>query len=54
VGGDNILSVQGIPIVSEENIEKVRNTLAEVAPGTPIRMHVLRGGKIIELTGTAQ
>jgi len=54
VGGDIILSVQGIPIVSEENIEKVRNTLAEVAPGTPIRMHVLRGGKIIELTGTAQ
>ena len=54
VGGDIILSVQGIPIVSEENIEKVRNTLAEVAPGTPIRMNVLRGGKIIELTGTAQ
>jgi hypothetical protein len=27
---------------------------AEVAPGTPIRMNVLRGGKIIELTGTAQ
>jgi serine protease Do len=54
LGGDIILSVEGIPVVSEDNIEKIRNRLAAVAPGTPFKMSVLRAGKIIELTGTAQ
>jgi serine protease Do len=54
LGGDIILSVEGIPVVSEDNIEKIRNRLAAAAPGTPFKMSVLRAGKIIELTGTAQ
>ncbi len=54
VGGDIILSVEGIPVVSEDNIEKIRNRLASVAPGAPIKMTVLRAGKLIELTGTSQ
>jgi S1-C subfamily serine protease len=54
VGGDIILSVEGIPVESEDSIEKIRNTLAGVAPGAPFTMKVLRGGKVIELTGTAQ
>ena len=54
VGGDIILSVQDIPVVSEENIEKIRNQLADAAPGTPFKMSVLRAGKVIELTGTTQ
>ena len=54
VGGDIILSVEDIPVVSEENIEKIRNTLAGMAPGAPVKMNVLRAGKIIELTGTSQ
>lgn len=51
VGGDIILSVDGIPVVSEDNIEKIRNRLAGAALGTPFTMKVLRAGKVIELTG---
>jgi len=51
VGGDIILSVDGIPVVSEDNIEKIRNKLASVPAGTPFKISVLRGGKVIELAG---
>ena len=54
VGGDIILSVDDIPVVSEDNIEKIRNRLASVAPGASFRMSVLRAGKVIELTGTSE
>jgi serine protease Do len=54
VGGDIILSVADIPVVSEENIEKIRNTLAGWAPGSSFKMVVLRGGKVVELTGTSR
>ena len=53
VGGDIILSVDDIPVVSEENIEKIRNRLAGVAPNASFKMRVLRAGKVIELTGTS-
>ena len=54
LGGDIILSAEGIPVVSEENIEKIRNTLAAVPPGSPFKVNVLRAGKVLELTGTSQ
>ena len=54
VGGDIILSVDGIPVVSEDNIEMIRNRLVDVPLGTPFKMNVLRAGKVIELTGTTQ
>jgi serine protease Do len=54
LGGDIILSIEGIPVVSEDNIEKIRNQLAGMAPGAPFKMSVLRAGKVIELTGTSQ
>jgi serine protease Do len=54
LGGDIILSVDGIPVVSEDNIEQIRNRLAGVPRGTPFKMEVLRAGKIIALTGTTQ
>jgi serine protease Do len=54
VGGDIILSVEGIPIVSEDNIEQIRNRLAGGAPGAPFKMNVLRAGKVLELTGTSR
>jgi serine protease Do len=54
VGGDIILSVDDIPVVSEDNIEQIRNRLASMAPGAPFKMSVLRAGKIIELSGTSQ
>ena len=52
LGGDIILSVDGIPVVSEDNIEQIRNRLAGVPRGTPFKMEVLRAGRIIALTGT--
>jgi len=54
LGGDIVLSVNGIPVVSEDNIEKIRTQLASAPPGTPFKMSALRAGKIIELTGTSQ
>ncbi len=54
VGGDIILSVEGIPVVSEDNIEQIRNRLVGLAPGAAFKMSVLRAGKVIELTGTSQ
>jgi S1-C subfamily serine protease len=54
IGGDIILSVEDIPVASEDNIEQIRNRLASVSPGTPIKMKVLRAGKVIELTGKSQ
>ncbi len=54
VGGDIILSVEDIPVVSEANIEQIRTRLAGTAPGSPFKMTVLRAGKLIELTGTSQ
>ena len=54
VGGDIILSVDDIPVVSEDNIEKIRNRLATAPPGIPFKMMVLRAGKTMELTGTTQ
>jgi S1-C subfamily serine protease len=54
LGGDIILSVEGIPVVSEDNIEKIRTRLATVPPGSTFKVTVLRAGKLIELTGTSQ
>jgi S1-C subfamily serine protease len=54
VGGDIILSVDGIPVVSEDNLEKIRNRLAGPPLGTQFKMSVLRAGRVIELTGTSQ
>ena len=53
VGGDTT-SVEDVPVVSEENIEKIRNMLAGLATGAPFKMSVLRAGKVIDLTGTSQ
>ena len=52
LGGDIILSVDSIPVVSEDNIEKIRNHLAATPPGTPFKMTILRAGRVLELTGT--
>jgi len=54
VGGDIILSVDGIPVVSEDNIEKIRTRLASAPLGTPFKMNVLRDGRVIDLTGTTE
>ena len=52
IGGDIILSVDGLPAASEDDIEKIRNRLAAAPPSTPFKVSVLRSGRVIELTGT--
>jgi serine protease Do len=52
-GGDIILSVDGIPVVSEDNVERIRSRLAGAPRGAPFKMSVLHAGKVIELTGTS-
>src|SRR5262252_3760100 len=52
VGGDVLLSVDGILADSAANLMKIRDQLAARKSGAPIRSTILRAGKIIELTGT--
>jgi len=54
VGGDVILSVDDMPVGSEDNIEKIRSRLAAEPAGTPFKMKVLRAGKIVVLVGKTQ
>ena len=54
VGGDVILSVDDMPVGSEDNMEKIRNRLASEPAGTPFKMKVLRAGKIVVLVGKTQ
>ena len=54
VGGDVILSVDDMPVGSDDNIEKIRRRLAAERAGTPFKMKVLRAGKIVELAGKTQ
>ena len=51
VGGDVILSVDDMPVGSDDNVEKIRNRLAAEPSGTPFKMKVLRTGKIVVLVG---
>jgi S1-C subfamily serine protease len=52
VGGDIILSVEGVPVGRAENHARIRDVLIRKPPGSPFTMKVLRGGTILELTGT--
>jgi serine protease Do len=54
VGGDIILSVDDMPVGSDDNVEKIRRRLAGEPAGTPFKMKVLRAGKIVELAGKTQ
>lgn len=53
IGGDVILSVEGIPTSSAANMVKVREMLGRLAPGAPMKVTILRAGQILELTGKA-
>ena len=54
VGGDIILSVDGLHVGLDGNLEKIRTALAAKPAGSPFAMKVLRAGKIIELSGKTQ
>jgi serine protease Do len=50
LGGDVILSVQGIP-ASAANITRIRDAMNQLQSGTPFTARVLRAGEVLELTG---
>jgi S1-C subfamily serine protease len=51
LGGDIILSIDGIPLVSPANMNKIREKLATLSAGSPIKATILRAGRVVELTG---
>jgi serine protease Do len=54
VGGDIILSVMGITMSEPSSLTLIRQKLTELNVNDPVQVTVLRGGKVITLTGTAQ
>jgi S1-C subfamily serine protease len=52
VGGDILLSVQGITMASADDRATVFKTLESLQPGQNLRVTVFRGGKIVELAMT--
>ena len=52
VGGDVILEVQGISLADSDAPARVGEVLGSLAPGTPLTIIVLRGGRRIELEWT--
>jgi len=53
VGGDIILSVEGIEVRSAADLVKIRETMNRLRSGQPFKATVLRAGKVVELTGKA-
>jgi S1-C subfamily serine protease len=51
LGGDILLSVGGVPTDSIANVNKVRDLIARLKPGTQFKGTILRAGRIVELTG---
>jgi serine protease Do len=50
LGGDIILSVQGVPVAAG-NLAKIRDAMGKLAAGTPYTVSILRAGEVLELTG---
>ena len=51
LSGDILLAIEGVPADSAANMMKVRDHLATLKSGEPLKVTVLRAGKVIELTG---
>ena len=51
VGGDIILSVEGIEVGPPQSLGRILKHLAEMPPASPFKARVLRGGEVIELSG---
>ena len=54
VGGDIVLSVDGIAVGNAADLVKIRERLNALAPKAPFKVRVLRQGQILELTGNAR
>lgn len=53
VGGDVLLSVDGIPTGNLADYQRMRDHLQKLAPGAPITVTVLRAGRVLNLVGKA-
>jgi hypothetical protein len=51
LGGDIILMVDGIPADSTASMARVRDHLAGLKSGAPLKATIRCAGKVIELTG---
>ncbi len=51
LGGDVVLSVQGITCDSPHNFSNIKEQVKNLEPGNPFVMQVLRKGKVLELSG---
>jgi S1-C subfamily serine protease len=51
LGGDIILSVEGIPAGPVANLMKIRSHMNTLKAGAPFKATVLRAGRVIELSG---
>jgi serine protease Do len=51
LGGDILLTVEGIPAGSWANLVKIRSLLAGLKPGTPFKATILRAGRVLDVTG---
>ena len=51
VGGDIILKIAGITLSAVTDMVKMREKLGDLSSGSPYGITVLRGGKLLELTG---
>jgi len=49
VGGDIILALEGIPITSMENLEKISDHMISLPSGSKYTFKVLRAGEVIEI-----
>ena len=50
LGGDIILSIDGVAASNAANMTKIRDHLATLQPGSAIKATVLRAGRVIDLT----
>jgi len=51
LGGDIILESVGIPMVDDASRQKIRAALGQLKSGDPIKVKVLREGRLVELNG---
>jgi S1-C subfamily serine protease len=51
VGGDIVLSVEGIDVGNVADLVKIRERMNSLSPGTPFKVKALRQGQVLELTG---
>jgi S1-C subfamily serine protease len=51
VGGDIILSVEGIPVGQATSLVQIRQRMNSLPAGSPFKVTVLRKGQVLELTG---